>query len=887
MSPIPRLHRLFRLATGRATDAADLADELGLHLDLLTEELIESGLDPVAARRAAELRFGDRRRIGKTVQAIDARARRATRRSESMKRLLQDVRIAFRALLRQPGFALSGVLIVALGIGAATAMFTVLNAAFLRPFAYPEADRMVYLWERNKAGNRMAVAGPNATDWSAETRLFPQVGYFALDQTILSDAGEPEYLRGAYVSRPFASVLGLTPLAGRWFSAEESRRGGLPVVVLGEGLWRRRFGADAGIIGRSVQLGGVPITVIGIVPRSFDFPTGTELWRPAEPYNDGTSRTAHNWRVIARLAPTVSVETAQRDLSVITNRLVENEKGGDFVATGALVIPFRDQLVGDSKKVLLLLQGAVLLVLLIAAVNLTNLTLARAVRRQGEVGVCLALGARRLDIIRRYAAENLLITLTGGVAGLFLAGVLRGLLGRWIGRMLPFVTDLSLDRRVAVFALVLAILVGLASSLAPAWRASGALMGFTVTRGGTAGRSNRRLIDTLMGAEVALAVVLVSGAGLVGKSLLRLSGVDPGFAVADRVVVRVPLRAREGSPTPTRLAVTQAYDRLLTEIRAQPGTIGVGATSALPLWSDTPNGSAQVEGTPSATGGPPTVADFRIVSPDYFRTLEIPVRKGREFQESDATGSLYVAVVNEAFVRKYLSGGDPLGRRVRFPGMDSDDDPWASIVGVVGDTRQDGLANEPAPAIYYSLLQRGTGWPVAVVVHSSQPTAVVLADLKARLTALDRTMPFTGRVWSDIVRESLALPRIRSVLLGIFAAIALVLAAAGIAAVVAFAVAQRTREIGLRIAVGASAGAITWNGVIRAARPVVAGLLVGVAGALALGRLAGSLLFELKPGDPMTLIGAVAVTLGVALLAAYVPARRATRIDPLIALRSE
>jgi putative ABC transport system permease protein len=390
-----------------------------------------------------------------------------------------------------------------------------------------------------------------------------------------------------------------------------------------------------------------------------------------------------------------------------------------------------------------------------------------------------------------------------------------------------------------------------------------------------------------MGAEVALAVVLVSGAGLVGRSLLRLSGVDPGFVASDRVAVPVPLRTGTGSPTPTPLAVTQAYDRLLAELRAHPGTIAAGATSALPLWSYSPNGSAQVEGTPSASGGPPAVSEFRIVSPDYFRTLEIPVKQGREFQESDAAGALYVAIVNETFVRKHLGSGDPLGRRVRFPGMDSSEDPWATIVGVVGDTRQDGLAEQPEPAIYYTYRQRGSGWPITVVVHSTQPVTAVLADLKSRLAALDRSMPFSGKAWAGIVHESLALPRIRSVLLGLFAAIALVLSAAGIAAVVGFAVAQRTREIGLRIAVGAPPNAITWNGVRRAARPVVGGLIAGVFAALALGRLAGSLLFELKPGDPITLAAAAVVTLAVALVAAYLPARRATRVDPLIALRAE
>ncbi len=880
--------RLFRLATGRATHAAELAEELALHLELLTEELAATGLEPASARREAERRFGDLRRIGKTVHAIDAGARRATRRREFMQRLTRDFRSAFRGLRRQPGFALGGVAIVALGIGAATAMFTVLNAAFLRSFAYPDAGRMVYLWERSKSGTRMAVAGPNAADWAAETRLFPALAYFAGRQTILSEVGEPAYLRSTAVSRRFAAVLGLDPLRGRWFSEEESRKGGPPAVVIAEGLWRRRFGGDPALVGRSIRLDGKPVPVVGIMPRAFDFPAGSELWYPAEPHNDGTSRTAHNWRVVARLAPGLTPELAQRDLSALTRRLVESEKGGDdFVATGALVVPFRDQLVGNSKKVLLLLQGAVLLVLLIAAVNLTNLTLARAVRRQGEVGICLALGARRTDIIRRFAAENLLITLTGAAAGLLLAGVLRGLLARWIARMLPFVSDLPLDRRVAGFALGLAVLVGFVSSLVPAWRASGGPMGFAVSRGGTAGRSSRRLIDTLMGAEVTLAVVLVSGAGLVGRSLLRLSGVAPGFEVADRGVVLMPLRTGPGSPTPTPLAVTQAYDRVLAELRSRPGTLAAGATSALPLWSGSPNGSAQVEGTPSAAGGPPAVSEFRIVSPDYFRTLEIPVRKGREFQETDVVGSPYVAVVNEAFVRKHLGSVDPLGRRVRFPGMDSGEDPWAAVIGVVGDTRQDGLEIEPVPAIYYSYRQRGSGWPLTVVVHSRQPVAAVLAELKTMLVRIDRGMPFTGRAWSDVVHDSLALPRIRSVLLGVFALIALVLSAAGITAVVAFAVAQRTREIGLRIAVGASPAAITRNGVVRAAGPVVAGVVAGVGGALLLGRLARTLLYGLAPSDPVTLSAAVGVTLAVALVAAYLPARRATRVDPLIALRAE
>lgn len=880
--------RLFRLATGRATHAAELAEELALHLDLLTQELVDAGMEPAAARREAERRFGDPRAIGRTVHAIDVGARRETRRRESMQRLWQDLRMAARTLVRQPFFALSGAIIVALGIGAATAMFTVLNAAFLRPFPYPESDRLMFVFEVARAGGRMRVAGPNASDWTRETRLFPALTYFSLDQAVLSDAGESQYVNSAYVSRPFADALGIKPLSGRWFSADEARKGGPAVAVVAERLWRRRFGADPSLVGASIQFDGKPVTVIGIMPNTFAYPVGSDVWLPAEPRNDGTSRTAHNWRVLARLAPGVTIETAERELSLVTRRLVADEKGGDqFVAAGVAVVPFREQLLGESGKVLLLLQGAVLLVLLIAAVNLTNLTLARAVRREGEVGICLALGARRGDVLRRFASENLLITLAGGVAGLMLAGVMRGLLDRWVGRMLPFVTDLPLDPVVAGFALGLALVVGLASSLVPAWRAGRGSLGFAVSRGGTAGRSSRRLIDGLMAAEVALAVILVSGAGLVARSLVRLGGVDPGFAVTNRTVALVPLRFGDGSPLASKAAVVQALDQLMTELRQVPGTRAVGATSALPLWTSSANGSAQVEGSPSAAGGPPAVAEFRIVSPAYFSTLEVPIRKGREFLETDIAGSPYVALVNQAFVRKYLQGTDPLSRRVRFPGMDSEQDPWASVVGVVGDTRQDGLATEPVPAIYYSFKQRYSWRPMTIVVHSTEPPATVLADLKARVARLDGGVPFTGKAWSEIIEDSLALPRIRSILLALFAGIALTLSAAGIGAVVAFAVAQRTREIGLRIAVGAPPSALTRDGVLRAGRPVLLGVAIGIGGALLLGRLATTLLYDLAPSDPATLAGAVIVTLLVASIAAYLPARRALRVDPLTALRAE
>jgi predicted permease len=887
MTPLPGVRRLFRLATGRSTGEEDLEEEVRLHLDLLTEELVAEGMEPAAARREAERRFGAREAIGKSVQAIDRGARRERRRRESVQLWRQDVRIALRTLLRRPFFAGGSVAIVALGVGAATAMFTVLNAAFFRPFAYPEPDRLVFVSEISNHGRPMAVAGPNAVDWGKETRLFSQLAYYNMDQGVLQGEGEPEYVQVAFVSRPLAATLGTVPIAGRWFTPEEVRPGGEPVAVIGEALWRRRFGAERDLVGRTIRVSGRAVTVVGIMPKSLALPVGVQLWTPAEPFNQGTSRTAHNWRVIARLAPGVDREAAERDLSGLTRRLVADEPGGkDFIAIGAALVPLREQLVGESGRVLLLLQGAVLLVLLIAGVNLTNLTLVRAVRRQEEMNVCLALGARRSHVLRRFASENLLLTLAGGGLGLLLAALLRGLLLKWVTRMIPFVDALPLDRRVAAFAVGLAVLLGLVSALIPAWRLGGA--GITPgTRSGTLSKGSDRLINALMAAEIGLAVTLVAGAGLVVRSLSRLGGVEPGFEVPGRTAAIVPLSVREGTAIATKEALAAAYDRLLGELRTRPGTISVAATTALPFWSYDPNGSAQVEGTPSATGGPPTVADFRIVSPDFFRTMGIPIRRGREFEEADGPGAPYVAVVNEAFVRRYLGGGEPLGRRVRFPGMDSDADPWAAIVGVVGNTLQVALAAEPEPAIYYSYRQRPYGTPMTVVVRSSLSPPAVLADLRTAIARVDRAIPFRGRTLSEVVDRYLAPARIRSVLLALFAAIALVLAAAGIAAMVAFAVAQRTREIGLRIAVGASPGAVVRQCTFRTLGPVLAGLTAGVAGALGLGRLLRSQLFELAPGDPATLAGAVLVTLGVALVAAFLPARRARRVDPITALRAE
>jgi predicted permease len=887
MTPLPGVRRLFRLATGRSTAEADLEEEVRLHLDLLTEELVAEGMDPAAARREAERRFGDRDPIGRSVRAIDRGAHREHRSRESLQLWRQDVRIALRTLLRRPFFAGGSVGIVTLGVGAATAMFTVLNAAFLRPFAYPDPDRVVFAAEMSNHGHRMAVAGPNAVDWGKETRLFAQLAYYYIDQGVLAGEGEPEYVQVAFVSRPFAAVLGAMPIAGRWFTPEETRPGGEPVAVIAEGLWRRRFGAEPGLVGRTIRVSGRAVTVVGIMPKSLALPVGAQLWTPAEPFNQETSRTSHNWRVIARLAAGVDRAGAERDLGALTRRLVAAEPGGkDFIAVGAALVPLREQLVGESGRVLLLLQGAVLLVLLIAGVNLTNLTLVRAVRRQEEMNVCLALGARRSHVLRRFASENLLLTLAGGGLGLLLAALLRGLLVKWVTRMIPFVDSLPLDRRVAAFAVGLAVLLGLVSALIPAWRLGGTGIA-PGTRGGTLSRGSDRLINVLMAAEIGLAVTLVAGAGLVVRSLSRLGGVEPGFEVPGRTAAVVPLQVREGTAIPTKEALAAAYDRLLGELRTRPGTISVAATTALPFWSYDPNGSAQVEGTPSATGGPPAVADFRIVSPGYFRTMGIAIRRGREFEETDRPGAPYVAVVNEAFARLYLGDGEPLGRRVRFPGMDSDADPWADIVGVVGNTLQVALAAEPAPAVYYSYRQRPYGTPMTVVLRSTLPSPAVLADLRAAIARVDRGVPFVGRTLSEVVDRYLAAPRIRSVLLALFAAIALVLAAAGIAAMVAFAVAQRTREIGLRLAVGAPPGAIVRQCTLRTLGPVLGGLTAGVAGALGLGRLLRSQLFELGPGDPATLAGAVLVTLAVALVSAFLPARRARRVDPLTALRAD
>lgn len=882
------LRSLFRLATGRSRVEADVEDELELHRALAEEELLRQGVAPGdAARRAAD-ELGDRAALSRRVLAIDRVRERRMRRAEVIGKWQSDLRLARRGFRRDPWFTAAAVLLVALGVGANIAVFSILNAAFVRALPYPDADRIVTVVE-TRQGRGMAVAGANLRDWQRSANEFAHLAGYYITDAVLTGAGAPETIATAVASRTFPAVLGIDPMLGRWFDAEEAVAGGAPAVVLSEGYWRDRFGADPDVLGRQVRVDGLAATIVGVMPRRVDFPVGAQIWMPAERWDDGPSRTAHNWRVIGRLRAGVDPETATRSLSVFTRQIVAGEGDSDFLADGARVTPFRQTLLGQSPRVLGLLQGAVGLLLLIAVLNLTALLLARAAKRQGELVMLRTLGATRIDLIRRFVVESVLLTAAGVALGVAAWLPLRAALVRAIDRIVPFVRTLPIDLPFLAFIAGLVLVVGIVAGVVPAlWAAR------SVEDGSAARPSHRivgpsRVLQTLIGVEVAATFVLLAGAGLLSRSLARMLDQDLGFRSEGRVVIPLPLPVDAGNLVGDLERRGLVLEAARERLAAIPGVASVALTTAVPLQGGSPNGGGMIQGEPSSTGGPGATADFRVVSPGFFEVLGIPVTRGRDFTAHDRAGAARVAIVNDAFVRTYLPGGDPLGRLVRMPGMDivSSGEDWAAIVGVVGDVRQEGPGVEPDPTMYFPLGQRPQLRLVSAVARVDGPPGPVLRAAQGELARLDPEMPFDGILLAHALNDVVAVPKLRTIVLGVFASAALLLAGVGLFGVVGFIVLRRTREIGVRLALGAPRTNVAGTAFGHALRPVLLGLLAGVAGALALGQVVRGFLFEVSPGNPVVFGGAAALVLSTAALACIGPIRRALAVDPATVLRSD
>jgi putative ABC transport system permease protein len=806
-----------------------------------------------------------------------------------MDTLLQDIRYSVRTLLKSPGFAAVAVIALALGIGANSAIFSAVNAVLLRPLPYKDASRLVMIWQDHRArgGPEREWASPsNFYDWRDHNQVFDHVAALVGWGPTLTGQGEPEDLVGAAVSDDTFSMLGVQPSLGRTFRPDEDQPGAEKVVVLSDKLWRRRFGADESLIGKPIILGGDSYTVVGVMPAKFKFPIigDAELWRTLRPaLGKGCGRGCVVLRVIAQLKPGVTIEDARLDMNALASNLAQQYPEADS-GIGITLVGLQEQIVGDTKPVLLVLLGAVAFVLLIACANVANLLLARASSREKEIAIRTALGARRLRLIRQLLTESLLLALIGSSVGLLLAVWMVDLLVAFSPPGAPRVDEIKIDGSVLLFTFGVAVLTGLLFGLIPAVRSSKPDLNQSLKEGKGSGTSasRRSVRSALVVAEVALALMLLIGAGLLMKSFVNLIRVDPGFNAGNVIVASVGL-PRTRYPEPNRIITF--YDTLLERIKSLPGVQAAGAVSSLPLGGGGTDQDFRIEGLPEPKPGEEPVAWYSSVTPDYFQTLGVKLIKGRLFTEDDRAGAPPVVVISESMSKRYFSGEEPLGKRIGTGGGDKI--VWHEIVGVTADVKHFGLGVEARPSMYLPLAQapaRG----MAVAVRTTSDATSIAAVLRSEVAAIDKDLAVSSvRSMQDIVGESVAEPRLTVWLLGIFAAVAMLLSAIGIYGVMSYSVTQRTREIGLRMALGAQASDVLRLVVRQALLLAFVGVAIGLIGAFALTRFMSTLLFEVSASDPATYFVISIILTGVALVASALPARRAIGVDPMVALRYE
>lgn len=796
----------------------------------------------------------------------------------------QDLRFALRMLRKAPGFTMAAVCAIALGIGANTAIFTVIKQVLLQPLPYPEPQRIVDVNEYVR-GRAAAVSPPNGRDWRAGNATLEALTFYDTQVVTLGGNGEPTRVFAGTIDPQFGAVMRVAPLVGRSFGDDDVRPSARKVAILGHALWRRAFGGDATIVGRQIMLEGEPYEVVGVMPAGFDFPDGSEAWIPlqfGETAFGDNQRGAHYLSAVGRLRPGVTPAQATADIDRIEQDLARkfpSKMAGYSVAA----VPLLSSMVDSMRRPLAILFGAVAFVLFIACVNVSNLLLARATTRTGEIAVRSALGAGRGRLVGQLLAESVVLSLAGGAVGLLLASWGVHALMSIAPADLPRADAIRIDGTILGFSVALSILAGLVFGTVPAIIASRPdLTVFLRDAGrdpGTSGRRGGRLRSILVAAQVALALVLLAGAGLAIRSFQRLTHVDPGFRTGKVLTFSISL---PDAPYPTLAAQARFFREFTERLQQTPGVAAAGAAMFLPVTRAGFGGSFTIFGRPASDDE--GNAQIRSITPGYMEALSIPLQAGRFFTAQDSESGPRVALVSETAARRYWPGENPVGRQIRVHVNETIKAP-REIVGVVGDVRTRGMDTDPVPVIYTPHTQYGPESMTVVVRASGDPASLVPAA-KAALGAIDPGVAL-GRVRSmdDVVAANVAQPRFQMVLLTIFALVALVLAALGLYGVVAFSVSQRRAELGLRIALGADPRRLLRLVVRQGMTPVAVGIVSGLAGAVLVARLMATLLFKADPFDPMT-FGAVAASLaGIALLACYVPARRATRVDPASTLR--
>ncbi|HZG54139.1 MAG TPA: ABC transporter permease [Pyrinomonadaceae bacterium] len=809
--------------------------------------------------------------------------------------VLQDLRYGLRTLWKSPGFTYIAVLALALGIGANTAIFSVVNTVLLRPLPYNAPDRLVWLWETSPRNDipKEVASYPNFDDWRQQNQNFESVaGFTGTTASLTGTDGEPERLPGAAVLGDFFTVLGVEPMLGRKFLPEENEEGKHRVVILSHGLWQRQFGSDAQIVGRQIGLNNAQYTVVGVMPPNFQHPNPearrrVELWL-AMPVNESmrNGRRSDFLSVIARLKGGVSVEQASAEMTTIAARL-EQQYPETNSGWGVIVQPLHQRFTGDVRPALLMLLGAVGFLLLIACANVANLLLARSSTRLKEIAIRTALGAGRGRIVRQLLTESIVLSLLGGALGLLVAfwGI-DALLAISPGNI-PRLESVGIDRQVLLFTLGISLVTGIVFGLAPALTVSNPNLNEMLKESGRSsseGVRGRRLRNALAVAEIALSLVLLVGAGLLIKSFLRLQDVKPGFNPENLLAAELVLPT---SKYAENQQVVNFYDQLLQQLAQQPGVQGVAATSALPLGGGGDVLAFSVEGRALGSTERVPDAESRIISPDYFRTLQIPLRSGRLLDQRDNQQAPRAVLVSETLARKFFPGEDPVGKRITFGNPQAADVQWLNVVGVVGDVRQSGLDEEPYAQVYRSYLQAPRR-ALTVIVRTAGAPLNMLDPLRGQIRALDRQQPlYNARTVEQVINDSIARPRFNMLLITILAVVAMILATVGIYGVVSYMVTQRTHEIGIRMALGARPLDVFRMVLRQGLLLAVLGVGSGLVAAFALTRLLSSLLYDVRSTDIVTFAGVSALLTAVVLLACYIPARRATKVDPMVALRYE
>ena len=802
-----------------------------------------------------------------------------------MDTVAQDIRYAVRTLIKQRGFTLVSVLCLALGIGVNTVIFSCLNAILLRPFPYADPGALVVLTEGGARDGRRggsALSYPDYVDYAASTRGFATMGAYASRTFTIAGSAEAERVEGARMSASMFPTLGLAPARGRGFEPADDRPGAAGVALISDGLWERRFSRDPQIVGRSIEVDGNPTTIIGVMPPDVRFPGRADLWL-THGRNAVDERDNHYLQGIARLAPGVSVERARAEVETIGRGLAAR-----YPATNEGWVPrlttLRDSEVGEVRPVLLIMQAAVSFVLLIACANVANLLMARGASRHREIAIRTTLGAGRRRILRQLLTESLLIAIAAAAIGVLLAGWGLDVVVAMLPSSLPSWMQFTIDGRVLGFTLAMAVATGLVFGLAPALQASRPDLTDALqdgSRGAGTSRSGKRLRNALVVAEVALSLVLLIGASLMMKSFLRLQSVDPGFDYRRSLAMQISFVGSAYDATEARWS---ALDRVVTEVSALPGVTGAGAVSLTPLTSPNATTGFFLDGEP-LTAGRAHDAEVRAITADYFRSLGISLLRGRTFTRPEMTDSAPVVVVNQTLAARHWPNGDAVGKRIRW-GITTDD-PLLTIIGVVADVKQRQLGAPVAPQMWvpYTVYPYRT---MTLMVAASGDPAALSAPVRAVVRRVAPTVPLYGvETMRGIYARSVWQPRLYGALFTSFAVIALLLSAAGVYSVIAYSVTQRLHEIGVRMALGAKRADVFRLVVQGGARLALIGVVLGIIGALAATRVLTTLLYGVSPTDPSVFVAMGAVLLGTALVASYVPARRAASLDPVTALRND